>query len=157
MPSRLHKPIRRLFYRDRDERQSPSKALYRGCGRQRESIERQSVRTNDMKRVWAANWICALASLSVLCGVVSAEEPSCREISAMARTAHAKSSRAVVEEKQKAGDSYRAQVVLAERSFELHPMDKEAAVLLLSLIPPGRRATHCMDDDGRQPIRCGVC
>ena len=88
-----------------------------------------------MKRVWAANWICALASLSVLCGVVSAEEPSCREISAMARTAHAKSSRAVVEEKQKAGDSYRAQVVLAARSFELHPMDKEAAVLLLSLIP----------------------
>jgi hypothetical protein len=88
-----------------------------------------------MNRVWAANWICALASLSVLCRVVSTEEPNCREISAMARTAHAKSYRAVVEEKQKAGDSYRAQVVLAARSFELHPMDKKAAVLLLSLIP----------------------
>jgi hypothetical protein len=88
-----------------------------------------------MKRVWAPNRICALVSFLLLCVVVSAEEPGCREISAMARVAHAKSAKAVVEEKQKAGDSYRAQVVFAARSFELHPMDKRAAVSLLSLIP----------------------
>jgi len=88
-----------------------------------------------MRVIWIARWACALASCLVLCVALSAEEPNCREISAIARTAHAKTSRAVVEEKQKAGDSYRAQIVLAARSFELHPMDRKAAVLLLSLIP----------------------
>jgi hypothetical protein len=41
----------------------------------------------------------------------------------------------VTAEKEKAGDSYRAQVVLAARSLELRPTDKRAAVLLLNLIP----------------------
>lgn len=90
---------------------------------------------NAVKRVWTATWVCALASSLVFCAALSAEEPSCREISAMARTARAKSSSVVVEEKQKAGDSYRAQVVLAARSFELHLMDKNVAVLFLNLIP----------------------
>jgi hypothetical protein len=49
--------------------------------------------------------------------------------------AHAKTSRAVVEEKQEAGDSYRAQVVFAARSFELQPRSKSAAIALLKLIP----------------------
>ena len=53
----------------------------------------------------------------------------------MAKMAHAESSAAVTGEKQKAGDSYRAQVVFAARSLELRPVDKKAAVLLLSLIP----------------------
>lgn len=88
-----------------------------------------------MKRVWTATWICAWASFLAACVAVSAAEPNCREISAIARTAGAKSSRAAVEEMQKAGDSYRAQVVFAARSFELHPMDKRAAVRLLNLIP----------------------
>jgi hypothetical protein len=49
--------------------------------------------------------------------------------------ARAKSSEAVIAEKQKAGDNYRAQVVFAVRSLELRPTDKDAAVLLLNLIP----------------------
>jgi hypothetical protein len=53
----------------------------------------------------------------------------------MARMAHGQSSAAVAAEKQKAGDSYRAQVVFAARSFELRPMDKGAAVRLLNLLP----------------------
>src|SRR5580698_2917449 len=88
-----------------------------------------------MRRVKTANWIGALASLLALCAVLSAEDPNCREISAMARTAHTKSSRAVAEEKQNTGDSYLAQVVFAARSSELSPMEKKAAVRLLNLIP----------------------
>jgi hypothetical protein len=86
-------------------------------------------------KVWTATWIWFLASFAVLCVAASAAVPNCREISAIARTAGAKSSRVAVEEKQKAGDSYRAQVVFAARSFELQPTDKKAAVRLLTLIP----------------------
>jgi hypothetical protein len=49
--------------------------------------------------------------------------------------ARAKSYAGVAAEKQEAGDSYRAQVIFAARSFELRPVDKKAAVLLLGLIP----------------------
>jgi hypothetical protein len=86
---------------------------------------------------------CVLAV--VVCGTsgagLCAQEPNCGEIEAMARMARAKSSEAVIAEKQKAGDSYRAQVVFAARSSELRPTDKGAAVLLLNLIP---------QDDGQQ-------
>lgn len=79
---------------------------------------------------WLAVVLCVASS-----GVLSAQEPNCGEIVAMARMAGAKSSAAVAAEKQKAGDSYRAQVVFAARSLELRPGDNKAAVLLLSLIP----------------------
>jgi hypothetical protein len=77
--------------------------------------------------------IVVLCAASI--GVLSAQEPNCGEVVAMAKMARAKSSAAVTAEKQKAGDSYRAQVVFAARSFELRPMDKGAALRLLNLIP----------------------
>ena len=49
--------------------------------------------------------------------------------------ARATSAVALTAAKQEAGDSYRAQVVFAARSFELRPTDKAAAALLLNLIP----------------------
>jgi hypothetical protein len=64
-----------------------------------------------------------------------AQEPNCGEIAAMARMARAKSSTTAAAERQKAGDSYRAQVVFAARSLELRLGDTTAAVLLLNLIP----------------------
>jgi hypothetical protein len=70
-----------------------------------------------------------------LCAVLSAEEPNCDEIAAMARMSHATSSVALTRAKLKSGKSYRAQVVFAARSFELRSTDKSAAVLLLNLIP----------------------
>lgn len=79
---------------------------------------------------WLVVVLCAAPS-----GVLSAQKPNCGEIVAMAKMARARSSAAVAVEKQKAGDSYRAQVAFAARSFELRPEDKKAAVLLLSLIP----------------------
>lgn len=74
--------------------------------------------------------LCAASS-----SVLSAQEPNCDQIAAMTRMTRAKSSEAVIAGKQKAGDSYRAQVVFAARSFELRPRDRSAAVRLLNLLP----------------------
>jgi len=99
------------------------------------------IRTSRMKTHRLAQCVLAV----VVCGTsgagLCAQEPSCGEIAAMVRMARAKSSEALIAEKQKAGDSYRAQVVFAARSSELRPTDKGAAVLLLNLIP---------QDDGQQ-------
>lgn len=77
-----------------------------------------------------------VAVLCVACGwELHGQEQNCGEIVAVARMARAKSPAIVTAEKQKAGGSYRAQVVFAARSFELRPMDKSAAVRLLNLIP----------------------
>lgn len=80
-------------------------------------------------------WLVSAAIGTVFCGASSAQELNCDQAAAMARMARARSSAMVAAEKQKAGDSYRAQVVFAARSLELRPMDKKAAVLLLNLIP----------------------
>jgi hypothetical protein len=74
------------------------------------------------------------------CGALFAQEPNCSEVAAMARMARAKSSAALTAEKQKAGNSYRAQVIFAARSLEFHRTQR-AAVQLLNLIPK---------DDGQQ-------
>jgi hypothetical protein len=49
--------------------------------------------------------------------------------------ARARSTDALSQQKKRAGDSYRAQVVFAARLFELRPKDMSAANLLLNLIP----------------------
>jgi hypothetical protein len=49
--------------------------------------------------------------------------------------ARAKSSAILASAKQKAGDSYRAQIVFAARSLELDSVANRAAVTLLNLIP----------------------
>jgi len=53
--------------------------------------------------------------------------------------ARARSTAALQEQRARAGDSYRAQIVFAFRQFELSPKDKKAADLLLSLIPKDDR------------------
>jgi hypothetical protein len=68
-------------------------------------------------------------------GILCAQEPSCSEVAAIAQMARAKSSVTLAVERQKSGDSYRARVVFATRSFALHPKDVKAAALLLTLIP----------------------
>jgi hypothetical protein len=67
--------------------------------------------------------------------VLAAQEPNCREILAMAKMTHATNLAEIAVENEKAGHSYRAQVVLAARSFELRPEDKSDALALLNLIP----------------------
>lgn len=80
--------------------------------------------------------LCLASARSAL-----AQDVNCEEIGAMAKIARARSSATVTAGKEKAGDSYRAQVVFAARSIELRPTDKNFAVLLLDLIP---------QDDGQQ-------
>lgn len=53
----------------------------------------------------------------------------------MAKMAVAGSSEALASDSQKAGESYRAQVIFASRGFELHPRSAALAEKLLDLIP----------------------
>lgn len=88
-----------------------------------------------MRIRYSLKLLVGLAGCIGLCGALSAQEPNCGDVVAMAKIAHAESSAVATAAKQKAGDSYRAQVVFAARSLELRPGNKKAAVLLLSLIP----------------------
>ena len=92
-----------------------------------------------LSKVFAAIVVCM-----AFCGALFAQEPNCNEIAAMARMARAKSSAAsaaLTAEKQKAGNSYRAQVIFTARSLEFHRTGQRVAVQLLNLIPK---------DDGQQ-------
>ncbi len=64
-----------------------------------------------------------------------ARAQSCTEILAEAEIVRAKSAQALSQAGKRAGDSYRARLVLAVRSFQLQPSSKEAAEHLLTLIP----------------------
>jgi len=94
-----------------------------------------------MNTIRTFKWLVGATLCMASAGVLSAQESNCEEIGAMAKIARARSSAVVATEKQKAGDTYRAQVVFAARSLELRPKDKSAAVFLLNLIP---------QDDGQQ-------
>ena len=78
------------------------------------------MRTNRLFQSLLVVVLCAASS-----GVLAAQEQGCGEIVAMAGIARARSSATMAAHKQKAGDSYRAQVVSAARALELRPMDKE--------------------------------
>ena len=66
-----------------------------------------------MKTRRLAQCVLAVAVCGASGAGVCAQEPNCDQIAALARIARAKSSAVVIAEKQKAGDSYRAQVVFA--------------------------------------------
>jgi hypothetical protein len=55
----------------------------------------------------------------------------------MAKMARASSATVLTEERNHAGNSYRAQVVFAFRLFELRPTNRDAAEALLKMIPQG--------------------
>jgi hypothetical protein len=89
---------------------------------------------------WLASLFAALFQVS------SAQDTSnvpCNEVHAIARISSANSLAVLAKAKPNAASSYRAQIVLAARSFELRPADKSAAVLLLNLLP---------QDDGQHMI-----
>jgi hypothetical protein len=109
-----------------------------------------------MKRNQATHWIVALILCWTFCAISSAQEwltpqekeqqlkkaeelpfdENCGQVAAMANMARAKSLAELKTWKQKAGDSYRAQIVYTFRFFELHPADRNAALSVFSLIPP---------------------
>lgn len=90
-----------------------------------------------MKTKPLSKWLVTLIVCLAMSSGLLAQELGCDQIASMARMARSRSSLALTQEKQKAGDSYRAQVVFASRLLELNPKDKRAAVLLLDLIPKG--------------------
>ncbi len=92
----------------------------------------------------ACFWLALL--FAALFQVSSAQDTSnvpCGEVHTIARISSANSLEALAKAKPNTGGSYRAQIVFAARSFELQPADKNAAVLLLNLIP---------QDDAQQTI-----
>ncbi len=88
-----------------------------------------------MRRMLIGKWICILTLCSVLCIASPAEVPNCHEVVAMARMVRATSTNVLTAEKQKAGNSYREQLVFTTRLTELNPTDKQAAAQLLALVP----------------------
>jgi hypothetical protein len=80
-----------------------------------------------------------------LCSAAVAQEQACLETSVMGKMAGATTIATLKARKEKAGDSYRAQVIFAARTLEISPLDKRAAELLLDLIPKD-------DDDPHQTV-----
>ncbi len=80
-------------------------------------------------RVFAFAALCCGPSV-----LAFAEEANCDQIASMSRIARAQSGVALADRKA-AGDSYRAQVVFASRTFEIHSTDRPSAIRLLDLIP----------------------
>jgi hypothetical protein len=89
-----------------------------------------------MKKAYEiANCVVVLALLLAPCKVLSAQKQDCGEVIAMVKMARAISTAELAANKLKAGDSYHARVIYAARLFEFYPQEREAAVLLLNLIP----------------------
>ena len=98
-----------------------------------------------MKGSWLVKPVVLLAASLALCAASLAQERGCLETSAMGRMASANSPATLNARKQKAADSYRAQVNFAARMLEIETQDKSAAELLLNLIPKSI-------DDPRQQV-----
>jgi len=80
-------------------------------------------------------WMLAALAALPACGALLALESGCVELHAMVGMANAKSTKALLTLRQRAGDGYRIKVVFAFRLFELHPTDVSAASAVLDLIP----------------------
>jgi hypothetical protein len=76
---------------------------------------------------------CAFGLLSV--SALVAQEPNCSEVAAIANMARANATDKITVAKRAAGNSYRAEVIFAARSYELRQQDKQAALALLNLLP----------------------
>ena len=88
-----------------------------------------------MKDLWLVRSVVSIGACLAACAALPAQERACLETSAMAAMARANSPAVLEARKEKAGDSYRAQVIFAARMLESEPQDKSAAELLLNLIP----------------------
>ena len=91
--------------------------------------------TLAMKILRDGKLVFALYVIFAFSGSLYAQESSCNEIPAVAYMASARSSVSLRAQKQKAGNSYRAQLVYSARMLEINPQDESAAKLLLDLLP----------------------
>jgi hypothetical protein len=88
-----------------------------------------------MKDLWIAKSVVIFAVCLTLSAGALSQESGCLDTSVMGRMARANSPSELKARKQKAGDSYRAQVIFAARMLEIDPSNKSAAESLLGLIP----------------------
>jgi len=88
-----------------------------------------------MKTLRFVKPVAVLTICLALCLMLPAQEQGCIETSALGKMAGATSVATLNARKEKAGDSYRAQVVYAARMMEIDPNNRSAAELLLNLIP----------------------
>jgi hypothetical protein len=86
----------------------------------------------------------ALLVILIAPGFLRAQTADCNVIRTLAETARAPSDSKLLSLKESAGDSYRANLVFAWRTFQLQPKDPTRAERLLMLIPS--------DDDQRGVI-----
>ncbi|MGD0682516.1 MAG: hypothetical protein ABR990_10725 [Terracidiphilus sp.] len=91
-----------------------------------------------------ASSLAALTFLLAHGKMLSAQKPNCGEINAIARMARAISTAELAANREKAGESYRAQLVYAAKLIELAPQRQDAAVLLLNLIPKDEEQQHLL-------------
>jgi len=88
-----------------------------------------------MKALRFSKKVITAATFLAFCARASVQEPGCLEIPRMAAVARAKSVAALKSAKQKAGNSYRAELIFSARLLEIDPQNKAAANSLLSLLP----------------------
>ncbi len=88
-----------------------------------------------MKDLLNAKLLIGLLVSFAFCGGLSSQEPNCLETSAVGAMARANNVSVLKARKQKAGNSYRSQLVFAARMLEIDPRNKTAADALLSLLP----------------------
>jgi hypothetical protein len=88
-----------------------------------------------MKHLWFFKATARLATILAFGVLLPAQEPGCREISNLGAMARAKTPSALKARRQKAGDSYRAQLIFAARMFEIDSRNQSTADSLLNLLP----------------------
>jgi len=88
--------------------------------------------------------VVALTLLFTFCKVLPAQKTDCSENKAIAMMARAISTAELAAFREKAGESYRAQLVYAAKLIELDPQRQDAAVLLLNLIPKDDEQQHLL-------------
>ena len=80
-------------------------------------------------------WVVPLFLLLQASHAQDGPDVPCSEVHAMARISRATSLAELDKAKQNSGGSYRTQIVLSARSFELQPGSRDAAVSLLNRLP----------------------
>jgi hypothetical protein len=88
-----------------------------------------------MKDLLNARLLIALFICLLFCCGLHSQEPNCLETLAVGAMARANTVTALKARRQKAGNSYRSQLVFAARMLEIDPKNEKAAASLLSLLP----------------------
>jgi hypothetical protein len=88
----------------------------------------------SVSRFWKVKPMLVLFGYLIFRGILFAQEPGCLETTAIGEMASAKTPAELKARRQKAGDSYRSQLVFAARMLEI-TQNERAAQSLMDLLP----------------------